>query len=527
MRKLLALLVLPALAIPALTGCGNGNSPIGTCFGPTSGANCPAELTPVSLSATDTPPAGVSVLSFQVQLTAASLALPLMGTPANLLPQDNGPNGASTPITIDLTQTQALSQFLAASPVNPGGYDGLNLTFANPRLVIYNASDSAIAASCPIGSICQIAPAIDGSNSLNLTWLSFQPAFTANNPLSLLIDFHLNTLLQPDFSLNLNAANGLTVSQIPNSSTSTSPQFGSITGTVLSVNTNAPQGVSTFQFLSQDNRLYTIDSSSTNTSYNNFPSSLCSTGSISCLAQGQSIRVNIGSLAAYGLLNASQVDFLQSSGQQTVDGTIIGLVASVTNIAGAPPSELTLLIHGNPSNSAGLPPGAVAHITFTGLPSYSIDSDGFTLPSGLSFSNGSSFLLGQNVQLNIVSGSLTALTGQPPSANWSAAQSVSFQANAVALEPTQFTAPISALDSTGQSLTVDGSSSSAFFPWPTSANSYNVLTTSQTTYQGTSSNNFGGLSTNDLVSLDGWLFPSPGSDTLAAQSIIVHPTGSL
>jgi hypothetical protein len=526
MRKILSLLSLSALAIPILTGCGNGNSAT-TCT-----ANCPVLLTPVSLSATDTPPSGVTVLFFQLQLTAATLN-PTSGrtSPVSLLPSDSGSFGTSTPISIDATQLQAASQFLSARGVPSTGYDSLSLTFANPRLVIYNVSDSAISGQCAIGSVCQLAPAISGSSGVNLPLSYAQPALAANTPLSLLLDFRLNTILQSDFSLNLGAVNGITVSQIPSTTASSaSPQLGSITGSLPSVNP-AVVGQSTFQFISQDNRTYTINTSSA-TTFNNFPVSGCSTGSLSCLAEAQNIRIQVGGIAANGDLNASQINYIQSPTQQTVEGTVIGLIPSPTNIAGAPPYNLTLLIRNNPTNNPNLLPGTVATVTFgSGIPSYSIDSDGFTIPAGLSFSNGDDFMVGQNLRMNIISGSLTSLTGQPPSSTWSAPQSVSFQANTVALQPSQLTATIAALNSSAQSFTFSGSTGAIFLPWPPSylnASSATVLTTAQTTYQG--ADTFSGLASNDVVSVNGWLFPlttNGNAPTVAAQSIVVRTAGSM
>lgn len=529
MRKLLSLLSLSALAIPILTGCANGNPTVGTCTG-----NCPALLTPVSLSATDTPPSGVSVLSFQVQLTAATLN-PASGrtSPVSLLPNDSEPSGASTPISIDATQLQAVSQFLSVHNVPSTGYDSLSLTFANPKLVIYNASDSAISAACPIGSVCQLAPSINGSATLNFTGAPFPNTTTPNTPLSLLIDFHLNTILQTNFSLNVGAANGVTVSQIPSSTASSpSPQLGYITGSLPNVSNALAGGPPTFQFISQDNRIYAINTSTTSTTYNNFPASLCSTGSFSCVTPGQSLRIQVGGFSANDELNASKIDFIQTSSQQTVEGTILHFNPSVTNIAGAPPYNVTLLIRDNPTNNPNLLPGTIATVSFSdGNPSYSIDSDGFTLPAGLSFSNGSDFVVGQDISLNIVSGSIGSISGPQPSSTWSAPPTVTFQADGVTLEPSNLTATIASLDSGSQTLTLSGMAGPIFVPWPIvspSTGSFSVLTTSNTTYQGASPDTFGGLANGDTVSVSGWLFPHDASSTsprLAAQSVVLRPAG--
>ena len=80
---------------------------------------------------TDDPPAGVSVLFFQVSLTAASLT-PTSGSAVSLL-------NNNTPIQIDVTKLQALSAFLSTANVPAGTYNSLSLTFATPQLVIFNS----------------------------------------------------------------------------------------------------------------------------------------------------------------------------------------------------------------------------------------------------------------------------------------------------------------------------------------------------------------------------------------------------
>ena len=521
MRNALSLLFFSAVTIPMLNGCGNRSMAIGTC----SGGACLAIITPVSISMTDSPPSGVSVLFYQIKLSAAALN-PVSGTPVSLLPVDSGPNGSSMPIPIDLTQLQAVSQFLSTVNVAPGVYSSLSLTFSNPLLVIYNASDSAIASSCAIGSVCQIAPTMNNSATVNLNAPAFPVSATAYNPLSFLVDFHLDNMLQPDFSLNLGTANGVTIAQIPASTTATAQEFGTITGSVFNSNSGSNQ----FTIETPDIRLYTIDSSN-GAAYNNFPASACSTGSTACFAYGQSIRVQVDSLGTFGNLYTSQVAYIQAPNEQTVEGTIINMVPSPTNIAGAPPLQLSLLIHGNPSNSSSLPPGAVATVTFATYPSFSVDTNGFQLPAGITFANGSDLIVGQNVQMKIVAGSLSVLSGQPPSSNWSTPQSVSFAADSIELEPSQLTATVSALNPSAQSFTLSGSSGVTFFSWPSAspnAASFNILTTAQTTYQGASPDTMGGFALNDLVSVSGWLFPPAtyaSLPTLVAASALKRPLG--
>ena len=149
---------------------------------------------------TDDPPAGVQVLFFQVSLTAATLT-PQSGSPVSLL-------SGNTPVQIDVTQLQALSAFLSTADVTAGPYTGLNLTFASPQLVIFNQSDSSLGSNCAVGSVCQLTPAFDNStDSLSFTTAPFPVTVSATSPLGFLVDFHLNTVIQSDLSVNLAAAN--------------------------------------------------------------------------------------------------------------------------------------------------------------------------------------------------------------------------------------------------------------------------------------------------------------------------------
>ena len=145
MRKNLPFLFAPALMILLLAGC-SSNMTSSTIVPP------PASV-PVSITMTDDPPAGVSVLFFQVSLTDATLT-PATGSPVPLL-------GNNTPIQIDVTQLQALSAFLSTADVAAGTYNSLSLTFASPQLVIFNQSDTAIASTCAVGSVCQLTPTVE------------------------------------------------------------------------------------------------------------------------------------------------------------------------------------------------------------------------------------------------------------------------------------------------------------------------------------------------------------------------------
>lgn len=452
---------------------------------------------PVSLSITDDPPNGVTVLFFQINLTAAYLT-PASGSSSVSLLSNN------TPIQIDVTQLQAISAFLSTANVPTGPYNSLTLTFANPQLVIFNASDSTIASTCPLNTVCQLMPQID-NNSSTLTFSSspFPVTVSDNTPLGFLLDFHLDQVIQSDLSVNLGVANGVTIKELPSTRPYGPPQFGFLFGTVQNVNTSQNQ----FTVQTPWGRTFTIDVNSS-TTYANFPSSVCSTSSFSCLASGQIVQVQVASVQSDGSLLAAAVSYVQSASQQAVEGNIINL--STANGS----TVMTLLVHWSP-NAGALPFGGLASVTVPSTAMLSVDSGSFTIPAGLSFASASDLLVGQAVQVEVVSGTLSSTGGQGP---WGPPR-VSFTTNSVELEPSQITGTITATNLSQSSFTI-ATFPNFFAPWSNSnwaPTQITVDATSQTNYENLSPDSFAGLSANSLVSVRGWLFSTPSGATPSTQ----------
>ncbi|MGC2172760.1 MAG: DUF4382 domain-containing protein [Candidatus Sulfotelmatobacter sp.] len=483
-----------------LTGC--GQTPVSsTTPSPNAGV-------PVSLSMTDQPPNGVTVLFFQVGLTAASLT-PASGSTSVSLLNNN------TPIQVDVTQLQAISAFLSTANVPAGTYNSLSLTFANPTLVIFNASDQALASTCALDTVCQLTPQIDNSLTLTFSSMPFPLTVANSTPLGLLIDFHLNNVIQSDLSVNLGVTNGVTVKQLPPLPPVGPPQFGFLSGTVQSVNSSQNQ----FTLQTLFGRTFTVDVNSS-TTYGNFPSSICATGAFSCLASGQVVTVQVASVQMDGTLLAAEVSYIQAGAQQVVQGNVVNLSSSNGS------TVMSLLLHWCPPGNGSLPFGGIASVTVPSTATFSVDSDNFAIPTGLSFASASDLLVGQAVQVDVAAGSISS-SGNP--AHW-APPSVSFTANSVELEPSQITGTITAVSSSGSSFTIT-TFPHFFTPWfnpnwtPTQIT---VQTTSQTTYQGFSTDGFSGLTTNTEVSGLGWLFATPSGSTpstMVAKTVLEQPDG--
>ncbi len=504
--KSLFLSFLPVTVLALLAGCGTTT---GNSIAPAAGT------VPVSLSITDDPPAGVSVLFFQVSLTAATLTpASAAGSPVSLLSNN-------TPIQIDVTQLQAFSDFLSTANVAAGTYNSMSLTFGSPELVIFNASDTSIASSCAVGTICQIAPTIDNSATVNFTSAPFPVTVSANNPLGFLVDFHLNTVIQSDLSVNLGVANGVTIAELP--SLPSHPRFGTLTGEVGTVNTSQNQ----FTLQTAWGRTFTIDTTSS-TTFDNFPTSACTTAGIGCLSAGQIVQAQIASVGSGGVLTASQVTYVQAAGQQTAEGTIIRVTGPTATNTSAP-WIIKLILHKDPANTSGLPLGGEAEVTVASNAMFSVDANGFTIPSGLSFTSASDLYMGQEVRVDVVAGSLSSSNGQNNSGGWGPPRGLSFTTDSVGLEPSQITGMVTATDSTTSSFTL--SNGGPFFaPWPMAANavSFDVDTTSQTTFDGFNPESFAGIQDQDLVSAGGWLFApasSGAAPTIVAQGVVLRFNG--
>ncbi len=494
MHRARLLLSVGLILLLVLAGCNQGSNP--SMSSNSSGANSGGQ---VSLSMIDDPPSGVTVLFFQISLTAAYLTPAAMGSSTVSLLNNN------TPVQVDVTQLQAISAFLSTANVPSGTYNSLTLTFANPQLVIFNAADQALASTCPLNTVCQLTPSIDNSSSLTFSSAPFPVAVAENMPLGFLLDFHLNQVIQSDLSVNLGVTDGVTVSELPSAPPQGFPPFGFLVGTVESVTSNNP---SQFTLQTRDGRTFTVDVNSS-TIYQNFPTSVCATSSFSCLAKGEVVQVQVANVEMGGTLLAAQVTFIQLSSQQVVEGNIIGLSNDNT--------VMKLLLHWSP-DSGLFPFGGVASVTVSPTASFSVESDNFTtIPSGLTFTSTSSLLVGQQVQVEVVAGSLTNSGGSGP---W-APPLVSFTTDKVELEPSQITGVVTKITS-GTSFTIT-TLPSFFAFWSNQTQSswmpmtITVDTTSQTTYLNLSPDSFAGVTPNSLVSVRGWLFSTPSSSTPSTQ----------
>jgi len=137
------LFILGISAIFILTSCSGSKSTVCTvnCGG---GGN-----SSLSLTISDTPPSGTTILSFTLPVLGISLTPSGGGSQVSVF-------SSNPSADYELTRLQSDSNLVAAKvPVAAGTYTAINVTVAAPSAVFINASGSTVA-SCVAGGVCHL-----------------------------------------------------------------------------------------------------------------------------------------------------------------------------------------------------------------------------------------------------------------------------------------------------------------------------------------------------------------------------------
>ena len=449
-----------------LAGCGRfpGNGPI-------SGSG--AITAPVSLTMTDTPPSGVTVISLRLSVTGAVLQ------PGNISLLTS-----SSSIPVDLAQLQTRSVLLGSVNVATGPYSSLTLIFANPTLTILNNSGGSIG-SCANGSVCESNPSLN-QVTVPFTGAPFPITLTQNTPVGFQADINLNNVLQPDLSLDLSAANGVTLTQLPAVSLNAElTRIDNITGVVQSKGTNQ------FTLKNNDGTIFIINTDSV-TQFD-FSAINCIANDLTCVTTGQILAVD-ASLLGSGALFANQVTFEAASGQQLVDGIITGISTSGNVTA------IQLVVLGEEPSIPNILAGDIASVTLQNNTAFSIDSSNFTIPGGFSFQRTFDLAVGQEVQVH-VAGTVTTTP------------SLAFPTDRVALEPSEVSATVVLVNLGAANFTVNNLP--VLFTSGVLSPTAQILvqTTSQTEFVDLTTSGLAGLASGNSVSVGGWVFSTPSGTT--------------
>lgn len=456
--------VLGMATLLLISGCAGGTTNQSTSTSQTANAT-------VNFVVTDTPPAGVAVLSFQVQITGAVLQ------PGNvsLLPR---------PVTVDLAQLVSDTGFLASTVIDSGTYTSLTISYANPQVTILNTSSAPIVVAgqtCAAGAVCTFSPALNQA-SVTISNGTFPLTVQANSMTGLNLDLSIPDLLQSDLSVTLANGTSVNLSVLPQPSSSTSQQaeIDDVFGAITSVSGNQIDITTALG----DSLVLT---SSSSTQYN-YPASVCSTAGASCLSTGQLVTANL-SLLGDGALAPNSISCVGSSGTALAKGLVLS-----TDTTAATPS-IKLLIQRTENESAILP-GEIATVYLQAGTSYAVGPASYPAVSGGSFSAAADLMTGQELVMSVGS---NLVSGSSPS----------FNAGSIFLEPSQLIGRVVSVNAGSSSVAIN--SLSGLFAWsPPVVQQIDVQTDSTTAFVGFPSASINGLDAGQFVTAKGPLFNTTG-----------------
>jgi hypothetical protein len=470
---------LAAFLLGALFIAGCGNSKLFTPAQPPGGSA-------VSLSLTDTPPANVDVISFEVTVSGAAL------NPGNI-----DLLGATGPQDIEVKKLQVEKAFLNTTgvPATAGPFQSLTLTFANPRLTILNGTANSLAGCAP-GAVCRITPSGSLVATVNLT-----PALSlsTNNSVGLLVDLNLNMIITNALGVDFSVANATSVTQTqvgPDNQNQEMENVEDLTGKV------ANKGTNSFD-LQTSQKMFSGIQVDKNTVIKGFTTCSANPPDFTCVKNGQIVDVDVTVLST-GALVARKVK-LEGDEANVNDEELDGFLTSVNPQAGS----FGFVVSDNLSALSNSVLGSPLQVQIQSGAQFTVDLEESENNSGLSssFVDVSSLLAGQTVQVHRVSGEGT--TAAP------------LVTDRVRLQQTRLTAPAKAkLDANTFSL---DTTKLSFF----TAGGVSEITVdaSHASFEGLA--NVAALviaPVPDTVSVRGWLFkqPSPGTPLLVASKVRKH-----
>jgi len=431
---------------------------------------------------TDTPPAGVTVVSFEITITGATLQ------PGNI-------SLITAPIQIEVEHLQVENAFLSTSSVPARTYTSLTLTLANPELTIKNDTGAALntpSGICASGAVCEFEPAVSGS--FTFSGSPFPLTIMANAPVGLLVDANLNNIIQSDLTVNLTAGNAFTVSELPAlQPTGELEELENLVGVV------ANKDAANNQFtLETPGGNFTIQVNS-NTEFEDFGEAGCSADNFTCVQNGQVVEVELR-LMAGGMFVAEQIELKATM----VQPELAGVITSVDSA-----TQFKMVVREESEDSMGVQVGNPITVTLQSGATFRADTDNLPVPSALQTAfqgatDTSQLLPGQEVEVHIAS-----LAAGPP---------IMIATDAVQLRMSRFAATVASL--APPNFTVNNLSS--LF---TSAgvSEIQVQTSSQTEFENVSG--LSALAVGNTVSLRGLLFKSSPDPVLIASKVRKRQSG--
>lgn len=467
----------------AMAGCGGSGSDAGTQTSQNS-----SNSATVNLVVNDTPSTGLTVLSFDVQITSAVLQ------PGNvsILPR---------PVTVDLAQLASDTAFLASSVIDSATYTSLTISFANPQVTILNNTAQTVTASgqsCLPGATCTFTPALNNA-SVTISNGVFPLTVTASSNTGLDLDLSIPDLLQSDLSITPASGASVNLSLLSGQAPqSMQARIDDVLGTITAVSgtqVNITTALGDLLVLSQD--------SSTSYSY---PASVCAAANATCLSTGQLVTVDL-SLLGNGALGINSLSYLASSGSAMTKALVLG-----ADTTGTTPTVRLLLQQG--VNVPSLHAGDIATVSLASDATYAVGTAIYPAVSMGSFAAAGDLLPGQELVVGVGSDLVSG-------------SAASFSTNALFLQSSQVIGQVSAVDTTTSSLQMSALSG-LFTQTRPFVSQLNLQTDSTTALIGFDSSSLGALMAGQFIVAKGPLFnsASAGDPTLSAIEIRARSSGN-
>jgi Domain of unknown function (DUF5666) len=342
----------------------------------------------LSVTVTDTPPMGVTVLSFEVSVTGATLS----------------PGGVDLlagrgPVRVEVEQLETESAFLSTASVAPGTYTSLNLTFANPELTFKNGT-SGMLAGCAPGAVCEIKPSGALTSMVNFPspGLVIQGNLTGTmgeddqggdnerTAMGIKLDLDVNTIVSAAMGVDFSQSGAVTVTQLAREMEGEFDDVNELRGTVQNPNTTNM----TFTLHTMNGDFPITTDTNTRFEFEN-----CMANNFSCLQANTVVEVDAMMMPG-GIFLAREISFEDNAEDDEMEGVVF-------KIDDATHFEMVVLDELRSLNnvSAGNP----VVVTLSN-PSFQVQTEDVNAPSALvsAFQNAtdtSQLLTGQTVEVRL------------------------------------------------------------------------------------------------------------------------------
>lgn len=456
------------------------------------GGSMPSTLRPgasaLSVTVTDTPPTNVTVLSFEVSVTGATL-------------NPGGPDllAGRGPVRIEAEELETESAFFNTVGVAPGTYTMLNLTFANPELTFKNGTNMNLAGCAP-GAVCEINPTgtltsvvnfpapglvIPGNPSTSGMMGQDMGGDNEQTAMGIQLDLDVNTILTMALGVDFSQAGAVTVKQLAREAEGEFDDVDELQGTVQNLST--ANMTFTLHTMNGDFSITT----NTNTQFE-FPN--CMTNDISCLQNNFVVEVDAMMMPGGGFL-AREISFEDQGEDDEMEGVVFK-IDDATHFEMVVLDELRSLNNVNVGNPV---------VVTLSNPSFQVQMEELNAPSALvsafqSATDTSQLLTGQTVEVRLTA---PANPGPP----------IAVTADRVRLRMSQLTANVSGSPTPPNFML--GNLPSLFTG--AGITSIQVDTSDTTRFEGVA--DLSGLANMDPVSVRGLLFKNGASPVLVAKKI--------